>query len=227
MKFKSTRILLLLGLAGSAQAATVIQNVTATATSGWDDHLGEASHQWVGNLTNNSGLSVPYDISATHEPHNSAYGMWHAKAWAADPNPTLTFDLGDAYHLSGIHIWNGNQALNADHIKRGVYQFQFYVSTDGGANYSMVDTFELAVSPLPGGPIAAQSFDLGGIEGVTHARIRVLSTHNSPAGGGDYASLSEVMFTTAAIPEPTTLLTGCLGFLAFARRRRGQVRSLI
>jgi len=220
MKEKAVLLFLMLGSAGSLQAAVVIQDIAVTATSWWDDQAGAASVQWVGNLTNNSGLSAPYDLAATHAPHNQAQGMWHAKAWSVDPNPTITFDLGEAYNLGGIYIWNGNQAFDASHIQRGVNQFEFHISTDGGASYSLSKTFTLAVSPLPGSAISAQSFDLSGLNGVTHAKIRVLSTHNSPAGGGDYASLSEVMFTGVAIPEPSAALLCGLGLLGILRRRR-------
>lgn len=192
---------LLLGMAGTLEAASVIQNVTTTATSWWDDQAGAGSVQWVGNLTNNSGMSAPYDITATHAPDNNATGMWHAKEWAVDPNPTVTFNLGGSFDLAGMHIWNGDQALNLAHIQRGVNTFELFVSTNGGTSYTKVGNYNLTVSPLPGIRVSAQNFDLTGKNGVTHVRIRVLSTHNSPSGGGDYAELSEVMFTAVAAPE--------------------------
>lgn len=157
--------------------------------------------QWVGNLTNNSSLSAPYDLAATHAPNNSAGGMWHAREWAVDPFPTVTFDLGGTFNLSGIHIWNGNQALDLSHIQRGVNEFELSVSTDGGTKYTSIGNHKLTVSPLPAQPVSAQNFNLTGQDGVTHVKIRVLSTHNSPLGGGDYASLSEVMFTAVSVPE--------------------------
>lgn len=192
-------------LAIAQGAAQVIENVSVTATSWWDDQIGAGSIQWIGNLTNNSGLSAPYDLAATHAPHRDAVGMWHAKAWSVDPNPTITFTLGGSFDLKGIHIWNGNQALDTAHIRRGVNSFQLSVSKDGGTTYSPVGTYTLTVSPLPGTQISAQNFDLTGQIGVTHVKLRVLSTHNSPAGGGDYASLSEVMFTAVQVPEILSL----------------------
>lgn len=127
--------------------------------------------------------------------------MWHAKTWAVDPNPTVTFTLGGAFDLKGIHSWNGNQALNLAHIRRGVNSFELSVSKDGGTSYALLGTYNLTVSPLPGTQISAQSFDLTGQDGVTHVKMRVLSTHNSPGGGGDYASLSEVMLTAFLVPD--------------------------
>jgi hypothetical protein len=196
---------ILLAIAGGLQAASVIPNVGVNATSWWDDHLGAGSIQWIGNLTNNSGLSAPYDVTATHAFHRDAVDMWHAKAWSVDPNPTVTFTLGGTFDLTGIHIWNGNQALDTAHIRRGVNRFQLSVSKDGGTTYSPVGTYNLVVSPMPGTQVSAQNFDLTGQNGVTHVRLRVLSTHNSPAGGGDYASLAEVMFTAVLVPEVLTL----------------------
>jgi len=217
MSVKTATCSVLFAIAGGLQAASVIPNVGVTATSWWDDHLGSNSIQWIGNITNGSGLSAPNDITATHGFNNDAVGMWHAKAWNVDPNPTITFNLGGAFDLAGIHIWNGNQALNLAHIRRGVRDFQLSVSTNGGSSYTLVGSYQLAVSPLPGTQISAQNFDLSGQNGVTHVQLRVLSTHNSPAGGGDYASLSEVMFT---VPEPGVALLGGLGLLGLLRRRR-------
>jgi hypothetical protein len=190
-----------LGVSGSLQAAGVIQNVGVTATSWWDDQAGAASLQWVGNLTNNSGLSAPYDITATHAPNNNAAGMWHAKQWAVDPNPTVTFNLRGSFDLLGIHIWNGNQPVDLAHIRRGVNEFELSVSTNGGSSYSSLGTRRLSVSTLPAQAVSAQNFDLTGQKGVTHVKIRVLSTHNSPGGGGDYAELAEVMFTAVTVPQ--------------------------
>jgi len=194
-------IALALLLVSPLGAAAVIENVSVTATSWWDDQVGAASVQWVGNLTNNSGLSAPYDLAAAHAPHNQAAGMWHAKEWAVDPNPTVTFDLGGTFDLLGIHIWNGNQTFDLAHIRRGVNEFQLSVSTDGGTSYTNLGNYKLTVSTLPAQPVSAQNFDLTGQNNVTHVKIRVLSTHNSPSGGGDYAALSEVMFTAVQVPE--------------------------
>jgi hypothetical protein len=184
------------------QGGAVIEGITATATSWWDDQLGAGSIQWVGNLTNNSGLSAPYDLAATHAPHNDAVGMWHAKQWSVDPNPTITFNLGGSFDLEGMHVWNGNQALNTDHIQRGVKDFELSVSTNGGTSFTVLGNRTLVVSPLPAQPVAAQVFDLSGRNGVTHVKIRVLSNHHP--GNNDYSSLSEVMFTAAEAPFQLT-----------------------
>jgi hypothetical protein len=190
---------------GLLRAASVIEGVTVDASSWWDQQAGTASWQWIGNLTNNSGLSAPYDVTATHAPHNSAHGMWHAHTWAVDPNPTVTFDLGGTFDLEELYIWNGNQALDLAHIQRGVCDFELYVSTDGGTNYQSLGNYKLSCSTLPAAPITAQRFDLSGQNGVTHVKFRIISTHNSPAGGGDYAGLSEVMFTAVQAPSALEL----------------------
>jgi hypothetical protein len=226
MHLKAAASSLLLLTAPPLQAAAVIQNITATASSWWGQP-NVNSFQRPANLVNNSGLSAPYDLAATHAPNANAETMWHAVEWNNDPNPTLTFNLGGAFNLAGIHIWNGNQVVGGtvtnqqSHIRRGVHTFQLSVSTNGGANYTLLGSYQLAVSPLPGTPISAQNIDLAGQTGVTHVQLRVISTHNSPAGGGNYASLSEVMFTQVdAIPEPGTALLGGLGLLGLLRRRR-------
>jgi opacity protein-like surface antigen len=215
MKKHVLTALLALGYAGSVQAAFVVTGVTATASSWWDDPSPTAL-QHPSNLVNNSGLSTPDDITASHAWNNNAAGQWHARDWNTDPNPVVTFALGGVYDLVGIHIWNGNQPVNAAHIGRGVNEFVLSLSTNGGVSYTVVGTYHLAVSAYPPAQVNyAQSFALDHA-GVTHVQLRVNSTHN--AGNNDYAELAEVKFT--AIPEPGITLLGGLGFLGLLRRRR-------
>jgi hypothetical protein len=192
-------------LAGPLQAASVIEGVTATASSWWSMPNEETPYQAPVNLVNNLGMANPYDITATHAADGDASGQWHAKSWADDPNPVLTFDLGGAFDLEGIHIWNGNQGrFGEDNTGRGVNEFVLSVSTDG-VNYTTVGTYNLTRSPFVDnnvGPINAQSFDLAGHNGITHARILVNSIHD-PAN--PYANLSEVMFTANIVPAVFSL----------------------
>lgn len=166
----------------SAMAQAVIQGVTATATSEWTgDSVGAAV-----NLTNNSGLSTPYDVTASHEPSSDATGQWHNDA-GIDPNPIVNFDLGGSFDLDAIYIWNGNQTFLTN---RGVQHFDVWVSTDNGATWLLaVDAATLAQSP-GGTSVSAQYFDLRGFNGITHVEIEPISNY-----GDAYTGLSEVMFT--------------------------------
>ena len=113
----------------------------------------------------------------------------------------LTFTLGGAFDLDGIHIWNGNQGRFAqDNTGRGVKSFTVSVSTNG-TDFTAVLTNELTRSPFVNnnvGPINAQSFSLQGQTGITHVRLRVNSIHDP---GNPYAALSEVMFTYVVDPD--------------------------
>lgn len=188
-------------LAGPLQAGSVIEGVKATASSWWSMPDTQTAYQAPVNLVNNLGMAVPHDITATHAANGDAVGQWHAKAWADDPNPVLTFDLGGAFDLAGIHIWNGNQGrVGQDNTGRGVNEFVLSVSSDG-TSYTTVGTYNLTRSPFVNnnvGPVSAQNFDLTGHNGVTHVRIRVNSVHD--LANNPYANLSEVMFTANIVP---------------------------
>ena len=176
-------------------AQTVIQGVTATATSWWTMPDTTNPYQAPVNLVNNGGLSAPYDINATHAANGDAMLQWHAKSWTTDPNPVLTFTLGGAFDLDAIHIWNGNQGrAGQDNTGRGVKSFTISVSTDG-TNFTDALTAELTRSPYVNGnagPVNAQHFSLAGHKGINAVKLRVNSIHD-PAN--PYPNLSEVMFT--------------------------------
>lgn len=182
-------------LAGPLPGQSVIQGVTATATSWWTMPDTTNPYQSPVNLVNGGGLSTPNDINATHAANGDAMLQWHAKSWADDPNPVLTFNLGGAFDLDAIHIWNGNQGrAGEDNTGRGVKSFTLSVSTDG-TGFTDVLTSELARSPFVNnnvGPVSAQHFSLVGRNGVKVVKLRVNSIHDP---GNPYANLSEVMFT--------------------------------
>jgi len=196
--FRRTTILagvILATLAAPSPGQSVIQGVTATATSWWTMPDTTNPYQSPVNLVNSGGLSVPNDINATHAANGDAMLQWHAKSWAEDPNPVLTFNLGGTFDLDAIHIWNGNQGrAGQDNTGRGVKSFTISVSTDGNG-FTDVLTSELARSPYVSGnvgPVSAQHFSLSGRNGVKVVKLRVNSIHD-PAN--PYAGLSEVMFT--------------------------------
>lgn len=185
----------------SIKAAEVIQGVTATASSQW------SGSQAASNLVNNSGLrtagSTPgnetattYDVTAVHNYDQSANGQWH-NTGPADPGSTITFNLGSAFNLEAIHIWNGNQWGGTDLTARGAQQIDILTSTDG-TNFTEVLANQ-TLNKSPGGTyVSAQAFSLIGNSGVTHVRIRIDSNY-----GDAYTGLSEVMFTRVTDPSLT------------------------
>ena len=215
---KSISLLSLLACA-SAHAA-VITGVTATASTYY------AAQQTPDNLVNNSGLSVPDSFTATHSADVSAVGQWHAGAGqgiaGAAPvvdNQFVTFNLGGAYDLSAIYIWQMNQNNNTG---RGVHQFDLLYSVDHGTNW-LTASSNLNLTQSPGGTsVSAQQFSLVQ-SGVTNVRIEIDSAWSGAAT--DYVGLSEVKFdgVVTAVPEPSTyglIGAGALAGFAFVRRRR-------
>lgn len=181
-------------LASPLMAAAVIEGVTATATSWWDMPANVSGYQHPKNIVNNLGMVAPYGLTDNHSPHGDAYGQWHAVAWANNPNPAVTFDLGGSFDLEQIYIWNGNQT---NLTGRGVKEFVLSVSSDG-STYTTVGTYNLTQS-ANNQPNKAQIFSLAGRNGITHVKIRVNSTHD--VANNDYANLSEVKFTKIVVPE--------------------------
>lgn len=175
----------------SAQLA--IEGITVTPSSEWNAYPDQGS---AGLTVDNSGLvdgegnPVSFDVTALHLPDDSGENQWHTDT--GDPTPTITFDLGDAFDLEDVHIWNMNQTNLTD---RGVQEFDLLVSTDGVDFTPALSSQTLSESP-GGTNVAAQTFDLTGNNGVTHVRLEVISNH-----GSDYTGLAEVMFTVST-PDP-------------------------
>lgn len=196
----------------SAPAAIVITGVTATASTTYPDSRISPTF-----LVDNSGLSVPNDVTATHAGFatSSPGNGWHAgngdtSAPVVD-NQFVTFNLGGAYNLETIYIWQMNQNTQ---LGRGVKQFDLLVSSDG-TNFTEVASNLQLTQAANSGPINAQAFALNQ-SGVTHVRIGIDSAWSGSTN--EYVGLDEVKFT--AVPEPSVALLGGLGILGLLRRRR-------
>jgi cyclophilin family peptidyl-prolyl cis-trans isomerase len=77
-------------------------------------------------LRDGSGLTTPNGTSV----HDTSWvNMWLAVG-ASDP--TIRFDLGSSYLLSGMHVWNHNQVDDTtDRTGRGVETMDVWISTSG------------------------------------------------------------------------------------------------
>jgi hypothetical protein len=134
----------------------------------------------------------------------------------------MVLDLGGAYDLTGMVLWNYSERWNNDYYNdRGSNTFTLEFSTDGGTTFPT--SVSLSATRVPDGAASGlQYFDSEAIDfadqtGITHVRMTVQSNF-----GGNYTGIGEVVFT--AVPEHQTssaiLLAFCgLGFLARRRRK--------
>jgi hypothetical protein len=163
-----------------------------------------------GRLVDGSGLA--------NDVHNTTWqNMWMTVAGDAG---WLEFDLGGTFRLSEMEIWNYNANINGDsaYVGRGVDTFAIYTSLDGVA-YTLLSTESLSQAPGTAS-VAGEMIALGGVD-ARYVQLDLLTNH----GGylGDYYGLSEVQFTGAPVPEPSSLVFGglaALGWLLAGRRSR-------
>ncbi len=168
-----------------------------------------------------NGLSAE-SFTATHGASGggSLFAQWHNNGTTTG---WVMFDLGAAFNLSQVHIWNGNQ-LSV--LGRGVQQFDILTSNTPGdyaagqensVSWTEVLTDGILTQGTGSSTLPADSFSLGGVN-ARYVQIRIDSNYGD-AGG--YTGLSEVRLSTV-IPEPSAALLGTVAaFGLLLRRRRG------
>jgi len=179
------------------------------------------------NLINSSGLSEN-TIQGTHDNNGSAQGMWHAGDTddglggpvgfpPAVNTQKVWFDLGQAYDLTDLYVWNHNQEFLTG---RGVKDLEIFYSTDNSL-FSSAGLYQFAQAG--GTPTqSAQNLSLTAAS-ARYVRFDIISDWNGAAN--DYVGLSEVRFGGIAVvpvPEPTSvalLACGAITILALRRRR--------
>jgi hypothetical protein len=168
------------------------------------------------NLINGSGLSGAGEVlTRTHDNQGSAQTMWHS-AGGPVASTWLEFDLGISYTLTGLHVWNMNQA---NLTGRGIRSARVLSSPDAtGAISDLVGTYEFSQGSGSAG-LAAQliPFDPP-LAGVRRVRFEVLSVWSGAAN--EYTGLSEVRFEgsapAAVIVSPKSATNYVLGQHTFS-----------
>jgi hypothetical protein len=136
----------------------------------------------------------------------------------------ITFDLGAAYDLTDLHIWQFTRTSHPTDGNRGVKFFDVLVSANGVDFTEVLSNQLLAKAKnengdnLPDGDEPVQTFSLA-VDGVRYIQLGVDSTWE---GNGDWqGGFGEVRFEgEAAIPEPASLALIGLGGLMMLKRRR-------
>jgi hypothetical protein len=142
----------------------------------------------------------------------------------------ITFDLGGAFDLTDLHVWQFTRDTVGNDENRGVSQFDVLVSSDNVSFTEVLSNLTLSkaidTTPdngLPDGNEPVQSFGLAQT-GVSYVRLAVDSTFEGGAGRDWQGGFGEVRFegaAVAAVPEPSaTALLGLGGLALMLRRRR-------
>jgi hypothetical protein len=146
-------------------------------------------------------LTLSAENSAATHPSSSGgltFGQWLSANNDVSDGAWVALDLGAAYNLTHIYIWQGSQTGK---FNKGVDAFSVDVSTNGAAWHQALASTNMPIST--GGDIRASVFSLANASAVRYARINITSSH-----GNSQVGLSEVRFGGALAPEsiaPTIL----------------------
>ena len=201
---------LMIGLAGTAQAA-IITPTLVTATSSHSSYP-------IGATIDGSGLSgggTSGDILSELHATSAANNCWLGDK---DDNQVVDFTLAGAADVAAVHFWQYDRNSNGSWDRRTLSSFDIAFSTDNGTTYST----PIAITGIAGDDIAGsgsaiipvQTFTFAQLTGVTNIQMTNLVNH----GDNDWVAFSEIRFDT--VPEPGTMALLALGGLAMIRRRR-------
>lgn len=220
-----------LGTGSAAQAAFIVDPVDATATSNISAGGTVAAVDGSG-LSDATIVETDDPVPVTWPTHGTA----GATMWLSAPDTELsdeatlsstaiTFDLGDAYTLTDIHVWNSNAVFEGNNNSdRSIKKMDVLFSTTS-ATTGFGNTIQFDDMPKAPGASGYEGFDLdlGQNVNARWVTFEIYSVHGpveSSPGNGNFqyrAGLSEVRFV--AIPEPASLaLLGLGGVLMLSRR---------
>ena len=193
----------------AVQAHTIINPVSATASSNQLPYMQSDLISWNYNSADTPpSLSNPLymttanpDLNAGANPFQYGNGMWTSDGYTATAGSmTINFDLGAAYDLQNIYIWNGNQW---DATDIGVRNLTIQGSTNNVTFNTLTSTATVNLTQSTDRAIAyAQVFSASqNNTSIRYVRFNINTTWGG-YGGQTWAQLSEVRFT--AVPEPSS-----------------------
>lgn len=170
------------------------------------------------------GTGLPGGTPALTGAHSAT---WKDHWWSQTLTPQITIDLGATYSLTGVHIWNYNEA---NQTGRGLKEVIINVSPDANTNnLELLGEWTFAEAP---GESTYTGFNLdltssqnpSLLSNVRYFQIVASGTHGS--SWDSYGGLAEIQFDATAPSVPDTGSTAALlgvgvAALAFARRRLG------
>lgn len=143
------------------------------------------------NAANNSGMSGTDSIIHTHTADNAKDTMWLSKENDLE-NSFISFDLGRAFQVGKVFVWNYNSAGSTEN---GLRNIEVYYSLDG-TNWKKFSSFELKKSSGENSLKATNLNDgsLMDLKGVTAQYIKFVPQKKEGNWGGKAYGLSEVRF---------------------------------
>ncbi len=244
-----------LSIASAVQAEAIITPVAGYQTVGrnWSDASslfnGNANVGATGNLTSalTTGDAIPavwpsqFDDPTNFGEDSNGGKCWWAENKLPGNQCAVLFDLGQAYDLTGVHIWNYNRQNWAS---RGFPDVSVYTFTDAQAT-AIIAAGGALINTDNGGNITAANFDTGGTLLVSNATLALANStgigdtgqtialnaasvrYVAIRGGSDltqndFRALDEVRFMGTSVPEPTTLGVIGLGAIALMGRKRAR-----
>jgi len=239
----------LLAVATVSQAALISPTNTVLYTGAGSLNGGTTfvevpgSHE-IANTFDLTGIQggAPLTTASIHDPYTSATGgrIRNANAGGGGHQASIILNLGGAFEIDGLALWNGNEndnrstvtVANRDKTGRGWASAVVFTSIDNGANWVSQGSYSFTResfddlgyapgdTPAPGdfigatGDVTAQVKSWTAVAGVTDIRLDI-TNH----GGGNIINYNEI--GVSAIPEPATLGMVAVfgGGILFIRRR--------
>jgi len=210
--------------AGQVQAGAILSPTSVVSNT-----LGEFTSSFaVANLINQSGLSAGFASGVTDfdtylagtpthlSPSSSSGGGWASAAFVI--SGTIVFDLGAAFTLSRMALWNDTDA-------QAIGDFTLAISNDVTfASSTSLGSFSAVTDPLP---VTAQVFSLTPASG-RFVRLNILGANANVnlVNSGELAfDATPASASPPAVPEPSTFALLGIGAVCLIGYRRTRKRK--